>query len=84
MFNFDVQHIEDGQGVAIALTGMVIVFCVLTMLSTFIVLLPKMLAIVAKKFPEPEAHVEQIQDEDDGALLAAIGMVMHQRRVADG
>ena len=55
-FNFSVQNIEDGQGLGIALTGMIIVFSVLTLISAFIVLLPKILAVVAKKFPESAGH----------------------------
>ncbi|MDE2699082.1 MAG: OadG family protein [Gemmatimonadota bacterium] len=50
-FNFSMQNIEDGQGLGIALTGMIIVFSVLTLISAFIVILPKILAVVAKKFP---------------------------------
>ena len=79
-FNFNVQNIEDGQGLGIALTGMIIVFSVLTLISVFIVILPKILAVVAKKFPESAGHHGvPVQDEDDSAL-AAIGYVMHMRR----
>ena len=80
-FNFSVQNIEDGQGLGIALTGMVIVFSVLALISAFIVLLPKILAIVEKKFPESVGHGERAQDEDDESPIAAIGFVMHMRRV---
>ena len=80
-FNFNVQNIEDGQGLGIALTGMIIVFSVLTLISVFIVILPKILAVVAKKFPESVGHHGvPVQDEDDGSALAAIGFVMHMRR----
>ena len=89
MYNFDfsVQNIEDGQGLGIALTGMIIVFSVLALISAFIVLLPKVLAVVAKKFPESAGHaghVGQVQAEDDGPLMAAIGFVMHMRRAGKG
>ena len=82
MYNFDfrVQNIEDGQGLGIALTGMIIVFSVLALISAFIVLLPKVLAVVAKKFPESAGHAGQVQAEDDSPLMAAIGFVMHMRR----
>ncbi len=80
-FNFSVQNIEDGQGLGIALTGMIIVFSVLALISAFIVLLPKALAVIAKKFPESEGHAGQ---EDDGPLMAAIGFVMHMRRAGKG
>ena len=80
-FNFSVQNIEDGQGLGIALTGMIIVFSVLTLISAFIVILPKILAIVAKKFPESAGHHGvPVQAEDDSSALAAIGFVMHMRR----
>ena len=80
-FNFSVQNIEDGQGMGIALTGMIIVFSVLALISLFIVLLPRILAVVAKKFPESMGHHGvPVQDEDDASVLAAIGFVMHLRR----
>ena len=80
-FNFNVQNIEDGQGLGIALTGMIIVFSVLTLISVFIVILPKILAVVAKKFPESVGHHGvPVQTEDDNSALAAIGYVMHMRR----
>jgi len=84
--SFSVQNIVDGQGLAIALTGMIIVFIVLIFISTFIVLLPKILAVIAKKFPETEGHFERTQEEeeDDGPLLAAIAFVLHQRRAGKG
>ena len=84
-FNFSVQNIEDGQGVGIALTGMVIVFSVLALISAFIVLLPKVLAVMAKKFPESAGHhAGHVQAEDDGPLMAAIGFVMHMRQAGKG
>ncbi|MDP6040874.1 MAG: OadG family protein, partial [Candidatus Latescibacteria bacterium] len=82
--SFNVQNIIDGQGMPIALTGMLIVFSVLVLISLFLVVLPKILAVIAKKFPEIEGHVERVQDEDDGSVLAAIGFVLHQRRAGKG
>lgn len=81
--SFNMQNIVDGQGVSIALTGMIIVFSVLVLISLFVVLLPKMLAVIAKKFPETEGHNERTQEEDDGSVLAAIGFVLHQRRAGN-
>ena len=82
--SFSVQNIVDGQGLAIALTGIISVFIVLIFISTFVVLLPKILAVIAKKFAETEGHFERTQEEDDGPLLAAIGFVLHQRRAGKG
>ena len=82
--SFNVQNIIDGQGMPIALTGMLIVFSVLVLISLFLVVLPKILAVIAKKFSEIEGHVERVQDEDDGSVLAAIGFVLHQRRAGKG
>jgi len=76
---FSVQNIIDGQGVDIALTGMLIVFSVLALISLFIVLLPKALGVVARYIPEVEHAPASPKSQDDDVVVAAIGYVMHTR-----
>lgn len=75
---FNVQNIIDGQGIEIALAGMAIVFIVLALISLFIALLPRILVLIAKKFPEAEPTTPQsAAKKGDDAVLAAIGYALH-------
>jgi hypothetical protein len=74
----------------IAITGLLIVFTALLLISLFIASLPHILRVVAKVYPEVDdthsrpSHPES-QLADDGAVLAAIGFVLHtemQRQLA--
>jgi|TARA_B100000315_G_C14273092_1_gene449584 Na+-transporting methylmalonyl-CoA/oxaloacetate decarboxylase gamma subunit len=79
---FSIQNITDGQGVELAIAGMLIVFTVLILISMFIALLPKILRIVAQKYPEQEIHPATTAPSGstgDEAILAAIGYVLHAR-----
>lgn len=77
---FSVQNIVDGQGIPIAITGMVIVFCVLMAISVFIALLPKMTAFLAQYFPEDDVHdASSPETSSNDAVLAAIAYVFHMR-----
>lgn len=70
------------RGVPIAIAGLLIVFTALTLISLFIGSLPRVLEMVAKVLPELEephhrpSHPEDETEEDD-AVLAAIGFVLH-------
>lgn len=81
-----IQNIHDGQGLSIAITGMIIVFAALAIISIFIALLPKMLVLLARAFPEEHHHsapsVKTAKDDD--ALLAAIGFGLYKTRVKNG
>ena len=86
-FTFDVQNIIDGQGISIAITGMVIVFFALTFISLFITALPHILALFARRWPESEGHhttraAAPAQQAVSDEVVAAIAMVLHQRRQA--
>ncbi len=84
--SFDVQNIIDGQGINIAITGMVIVFFALSIISIFIAALPKILKWVAVYWPETDEHAvigsalpattRVVSDE----LVVAIAMTLHRRR----
>ena len=70
------------RGASIALAGLLIVFLALLMITLFITLLPRLLVLFAHVWPEVESahagdsHIETL-DVDDGAVLAAIGFVLH-------
>jgi len=69
------------RGGWIALAGLVIVFSALIFISLFIASLPKILLAVASFWPETEersaASERNEPPEDDPAVLAAIGFVLH-------
>lgn len=77
------QHIVDGQGVGIAITGMSIVFAALALISLCIFVLPKLLERVARIYPETAGHVNRPTPRppkpagDDGEVVAAIAYACH-------
>ncbi|MBS10735.1 MAG: hypothetical protein CME19_03920 [Gemmatimonadetes bacterium] len=83
-FDYSVQNIIDGQGIPIVITGMVIVFFALTLISLFIAALPRILERIAQRWPEPEGHhhsapaAAQAGVTDD--VVAAIAVALHRRR----
>lgn len=81
--NFSTQNIAAGQGVELAIAGMLIVFTVLLLITVFIALLPRGLAVLARKYPEREilhaAPDPAGPSTDNEAVLAAIGYVLHAR-----
>lgn len=76
-----IQNIVVGQGIKIAISGMIIVFAALTLISFFIYYLPKILGIFTHLLPPEEAphnlsvHFAALEDE----AIAAIGFVLHNR-----
>jgi Na+-transporting methylmalonyl-CoA/oxaloacetate decarboxylase gamma subunit len=73
---------DRSDGLAVAATGLLIVFTALILISLFIASLPRLLELVAQIWPETdEAHGHPSHPEsqvaDDGAVLAAIGFVLH-------
>ena len=73
-FDLGLQRIADGQGPPIALAGMVIVFTALLLISLFITVLPRILAAVARRFPETVHHAPHRVEpppEDLAAVAAA-------------
>lgn len=76
---FSFQNITDADGLAIAITGMVIVFVVLLLISLFLTALPKILESVNTVFPEPEPHpTASAAASDDEEVAAAIGIALHR------
>ncbi len=77
------QNILDHEGIAIAVTGMLIVFIALVLISIFIALLPKILdalSFIIPPPPEPAAALQPSTSDDD-QVAAAIGFVFHQREI---
>ena len=60
-FTFSYQSIIDGQGFSLAFAGMTIVFVALTAVSTFIAVLPRILRVVNRYYPELDGHPEPIK-----------------------
>ncbi len=81
-----IQNVHDGHGLAIAVTGMVIVFAALSIISIFIAFLPKLLILLGKVFPEEHHHAAPAakKTKDDDALLAAIGFGLYKTRAKNG
>ncbi|HJP19772.1 MAG TPA: OadG family protein [Nitrospinota bacterium] len=82
--NSGIKNIVEGQGVDIAITGMVIVFIALGLITLSIAFLPKILKIIAKVFPESATtgvSGEFAAEEDN--VLAAIGFALHKRITKD-
>jgi len=77
----DFQNINKFDGFAIAGTGLLIVFVALTMISVFIALLPKVLAILAVFLP-PETEHQRFSSAnnstDDEEVAVAIAFALHQ------
>ncbi len=76
------QALSDRE-IAIAMTGMVIVFAALVLVTLFISVLPGLLAILQKVLPEvQDRHTPQDQSRNllpDQSVVAAIGFVLHTR-----
>ncbi|MEM8866542.1 MAG: OadG family transporter subunit, partial [Planctomycetota bacterium] len=83
--------IREGNGVAITITGLLIVFVALTAVSLFIGALPRLLDALGPYLPEIESHHDQPTNNGRGSksppaagtdprLIAAIGWAMHNRR----
>lgn len=82
--SFSYQNILDGQGFALALTGMTIVFIALLMVSAFIALLPRILVFVNRYIPEVHHHAapkarSRHGDDDEEAIAAAIAYALQSR-----
>lgn len=80
---FNVQNIIQGDGIAISLTGMAIVFSGLIIMSFFIKMLPKILQLLEKK-PEAEAPSVEKIEAPEAKLEAEKAPVAAAAAAADG
>ena len=74
-----IQPILDGQGIEIALAGIITVYLALTLISICIALLPKVLTRFAGLFPEPTAQqpAKSTPSNEDEAIAAAVWYLHH-------
>ncbi|HUG20753.1 MAG TPA: OadG family protein [Planctomycetaceae bacterium] len=77
-----VSAIAMQRGVSIALSGMLIVFIALLLITLFLVALPRLLNVLAKYLPESEeSHGSHSHPErhvlDDEAVIAGLGFILH-------
>lgn len=86
-YAFQFSNILDANGFGIAITGMLIVFTALILISVFIAGLPRLTAIVNKVLPPVHHHgaVPAAKPADDGseAVAVAIGFALHTQKQAD-
>jgi len=78
-------NVSEGNAIAIAITGMVIVFTALTLISVFIAVLPKLLSAIEPYLPAVEGHhhaptTAERFPTDEEKIVAAIGHVLHTER----
>ena len=77
------KNVSDNDGVAIAITGMIIVFLALVLISLFIAALPHILGKLEPFLPKLEHHqspqtAAESLPTDEEKIVAAIGFVLHQ------
>ncbi|MDA0333961.1 MAG: OadG family protein [bacterium] len=77
-----IQNIVDGQGAAIAIAGMSIVFAALTLISVVIALLPRILSRIEGLFPEPVVATPRSRAApiEDLTTVAAAAAAYHAAR----
>ena len=75
-------NVSEGNAVAISITGMLIVFTALTLITVFIAALPKILTAIEPYLPAMEDHhhaptTAESLPTDEEKIVAAIGHVLH-------
>lgn len=76
-YAFSFQKVLDGNGIKISITGMVIVFFVLLTITISLLLLPKILMIVNKFFPDKEEEeIVSNSFDKEKEIVAAIGYAL--------
>ncbi len=83
MIHVSLQNVLDNHGIAITVTGMLIVFSGLVLISLFITQLPNLLSLydrlttraVRDAVPVEEAVSDAAMQEDE--IMTAIGLVIH-------
>ncbi len=80
--NLSIQNILDGHGIEISIIGMLVVFTALTLISTFISLLPSVLRIVNLIYPIKGTGAQSVcTDTPEDEVLAAIGSALHSAEI---
>lgn len=83
-FTFDLKNIADGQGVGISVTGLLIVFAALTLITIFITVLPHILRKLEPYLPKVD-EMHAIPDREEGSavteqMIAAIGYALFKKQ----
>ncbi len=73
--NYSFQNVIEGQGIEISITGMLVVFTALILISFSIALLPAILKGVATIYPLKESTPANTATTE-GEVLAAIGLTL--------
>ncbi len=76
-FQTGLQRIVEGQGVPIAIAGMVIVMVALSVIAGSIAIMPRILRWVAVVLPEPTPQLPRASAEDEAALAAVAAAAFH-------
>lgn len=83
LFTLLAADMTPATGLAIAITGMLIVFLVLVLISLALMSLPRVLAVVNEFYPEKSDApiIRTVQSEEvDQELAAAAAVAMHLHR----
>jgi Na+-transporting methylmalonyl-CoA/oxaloacetate decarboxylase gamma subunit len=80
--NLSIQNILDGHGLEISIIGMLVVFTALTLISSFISLLPSVLRVVNFIYPiKDSSSLSERSDIPKDEVLAAIGSALHAAEI---
>jgi len=89
--NFSWQNVINGNGIGITITGMLIVFSGLLLISLFITALPRILALKGDKKSAPQKAHEAVEldsgEPTEDEIMAVIGLVLHietERSLGEG
>ena len=78
---FRFQNIADHQGFGVAVTGLIIVFVSLALITLAIATMPKILVALEGFLPPEHEHhgPPSAKSSDDEAIAVAIGFALHTR-----
>ena len=78
---FSFQNILDNDGVGVALTGLLIVFTSLALITSAIAAMPKVLAALEGFLPPEHEHhaAPAARASNDEAIAVAIGFALHTK-----
>lgn len=85
--NFSWQNVIDGNGLGITITGMLIVFSGLLLISLFIAALPKLLALKESKPEKKPTPINEPAEPTEDEIMAVIALVLHletERSLGEG
>jgi oxaloacetate decarboxylase gamma subunit len=80
--SYRLANVSDGNAIAISITGMLIVFVALALITVFIAALPRLLTALDPYLPAVDVHHHEAAPAeslplDEERIVAAIGTVLH-------